>query len=90
MMAGSRSAGVRTAALHLMGVLNSELFIDDLRRTLASDRDWERIESLRALGRMSHPEVRAILQATTSHPDPATRSAAHAALEWFDKRSNPD
>ena len=80
MMANSYSPHMKTAAFHVMGALNSELFIDDLQRALTSDQDWERVEAVRALGRMNLPEARVILEATTHHSDPATRVAAQSAL----------
>lgn len=90
MMASSYNAGIKTAAFHVMGALNSEEFIADLGRALASDQDWARIEAIRALGRMSHSEVRSVLEEATGHPDVNTRRAAQEVLEQFDKRADPD
>lgn len=86
MMASSYSPEIKKAAFHIMGELNSDLFIDDLRRALATDGESERTEAVRALGRMSHPEARAVLEEAARHPDPATRSAAQETLKPFDER----
>lgn len=82
-MSRSTAADVRTAGFHIMGVLDLKSFIPDLLAAIESKEEWERIEAVRALGRMSHPEVCTILQATTTHGDLHTRRAAVEALEHF-------
>lgn len=79
-MVGSPAADLRIAGYQVMGVLDSASIIPDLRAGLESERDWERIEALRALGRTSRPEARALVVEMTKHPDPQTRRAAARAL----------
>jgi HEAT repeat protein len=79
-MVCSPAADLRIAGYQVMGVLDSASVIPDLRAGLTSGRDWERIEALRALGRMSQPEARSLLSEMTKHPDPQTRRAAARAL----------
>lgn len=79
-MARSRAADLKTAGYQVMGVLDSTSFIPDLVAGLESEQEWERVEVARALGRMDHPESRAILLTTSEHADPQTRRAATEAL----------
>ncbi len=74
------TADLRIAGYHLMGVLDSKAVIPDLRAGLQSGREWERIEAVRALGRMSQPDARSLLLETAGHPDLQTRRAAAEAL----------
>ena len=87
-MADSEAADLKVAGFHVMGVLNLESFIQDLRNALLSSHVWERLEALVALGKMTHPEVRTILEPAITHADPATSEGALKALESFD-RHNP-
>jgi hypothetical protein len=79
-MARSRAADLKIAGYHVMGVLDSSSFIPDLEAGIESEQEWERVEAVRALGRMDHPDVRAILLTTSEHADPQTRRAAIEAL----------
>jgi hypothetical protein len=89
-MAASEAADLKTAGFHLMGVLDLEPFIHHLRNALLSSHEWERIEAIDALGKMTHPEVRSILESATTHSDPATSEAARKALESFDQNNPSD
>ena len=79
-MTESETADLKTAGLHIMGILNLEPFLQDLQKALASAHTWERVEAIRALARMNHPQVRTILESVTAHPDPITRQAARKVL----------
>jgi HEAT repeat protein len=87
-MADSDRADLRSAGLQLMGVMDSSVFLDDLGQAMASNRDWERIESARALGRMSLPSASSILESAIDHPDPPTRRAVREALQHFNTRGS--
>jgi hypothetical protein len=88
-MAESEAADLRTAGFHVMGVMDWQPFIPTLQEALESGREWERIEAARALARMSHPKVRAILEAARRDPKPVVRNAVREALEGFDRRRLP-
>jgi HEAT repeat protein len=76
-LAHSGAADQRIAGYHLMGVIGRDDFIDDLEAGLESDHQWERIEAVRALGRMSQPRAASLLRdAAHKHPDLQTRRAA--------------
>ncbi len=83
-MAQSPAADLRTAGFHVMGVLDSESFIPDLQAGIGSAQEWERVEAIRALGRMSHPAVQPILLSATKHPEHHTRQAATTTLAHFE------
>jgi HEAT repeat protein len=72
-----------------MGVMDWQPFIPALQAALDFGQDWERIEAVRALARMSHPEVREILEAARHDPEPAVRNAVREALEAVDARRLP-
>ena|SRR5688572_3144311 len=85
----SEAADLKTAGLHLMGVLNLEPFLQDLQDAVASAHDWERIEAIGALTRMTHPQARTILESLSQHPDAVTRQAASKALAEVDAKPKP-
>jgi hypothetical protein len=85
-MAGSEAADLKAAGFHLMAVLDLEPFVEDLRQATASPHQWERIEAIHALGRMSQPQVRAILESAMNHSDPLTSEAARNAIQSFNPR----
>jgi HEAT repeat protein len=80
-LAKSPAADLKTAAYHLIGVLDSTSLMPLLRAGVESAQEWERVEAVRALARMSSPEARTILLSATGHSDPQTRRAAEGALE---------
>ena len=88
-MAESEAADLKTAGFHAMGVMDWQPFIPALQEALKSGQEWERLEAARALARMSHPEVRVILEAARPDPEPAVRNAVREALEKFDRRRAP-
>ncbi len=80
-MVGSEAADMKTAGLHIMGVLDLAVLIQDLQKALTSEHDWERIEAVHALARMNHSQVRPILESVIEHPDPVTRRTAREAMQ---------
>lgn len=79
-LAGSGAADQKIAGYQLMGLLDREDYVSNLKAGLESAQEWERIEVVHALGRMTQPGARNLLQKATEHPDLQTRRAAIAAL----------
>lgn len=86
-MAQSPTADLKTAGWQVMGALDTPDFMPDLRVGLESTQEWERIEAIRALGRMTQPEAGTLLRSASSHPDPQTHQAAASALRQFEERT---
>lgn len=80
-MSQSPTADLKTAGFQIMGLLDSESFIADLQAGSESEQEWQRIEAIRALGRMKCPKARPILMSAGKHPDLKTRRAATEALK---------
>jgi len=80
-IAGSPKADFRSAAIELMGVLGWEAFLGQLASWAFDGEGWERLASIRSLGKMPSNTARSLLESLREDRDPAIAAAAGSALD---------